>query len=251
MSEIRLNNIYQFLHRATALYGDRFYYDNVEYKDNKTTITILCRHHGDFTQLPTKFLSKPNCPRCREWKNLTEPSGAVNNTASFITKAKKVHGDRYNYSNSHYFRVDIALVIRCKEHGSFNQKPSSHFNGHGCPKCGEIQRQDTTTPSLLYYFKHKEPNHKPKWKIGVTKQKNGIRDRYRKSEYINFSNIREWLVPNGKTAYELEQHFLAKYKSDRYYKQILSSGNTELFSCDVLTDEDIAYIESYSSKIQL
>ncbi|RLF28238.1 MAG: hypothetical protein DRN14_04485 [Thermoplasmata archaeon] len=83
----------------------------------------------------------------------------------------------------------------------------------------------------------------------MTLKKYGIYDRYTKEEYVNFSNLKEWLLPNGKTAYELEQHFLNKYKSDRYYKQILSSGNTELFSCDVLTDEDIAYIESLTLKV--
>ena len=32
------------------------------------------------------------------------------------------------------------VVIVCSEHGDFEQTPSSHLNGSGCPQCGFISQ---------------------------------------------------------------------------------------------------------------
>lgn len=54
----------------------------------------------------------------------------------FIQKAKEVHGDRYGYDNVVYNRSSIPVVIVCKEHGKFTQRPNDHLRGRGCPSCG-------------------------------------------------------------------------------------------------------------------
>ena len=53
----------------------------------------------------------------------------------FINRARKAHGDRYDYSKSVYFRTDHKLIIICKEHGEFKQKPNAHLSGQGCFDC--------------------------------------------------------------------------------------------------------------------
>lgn len=53
----------------------------------------------------------------------------------FIAKAKEVHGDKYNYSKIEYINNHVKILIRCPIHGSFEQKPNDHLQGHGCPKC--------------------------------------------------------------------------------------------------------------------
>ena len=54
----------------------------------------------------------------------------------FIKKAKKVHGDKYDYSKSNYISVHDKISIICKKHGIFYQTPNSHVSdNHGCPKC--------------------------------------------------------------------------------------------------------------------
>jgi len=57
-------------------------------------------------------------------------------TAEFIEKAKKVHGDKYDYSLVEYVAVIKKIKIRCKHHGIFEQTPNSHLGKCGCPKCG-------------------------------------------------------------------------------------------------------------------
>ena len=54
----------------------------------------------------------------------------------FILKARKVHGDRYDYSKVEYVKAIQNVIITCKQHGEFLQRPSNHLTGYGCRKCG-------------------------------------------------------------------------------------------------------------------
>jgi Zn finger protein HypA/HybF involved in hydrogenase expression len=59
-------------------------------------------------------------------------------TSEFIKKAKKIHGDKYNYLNVSYKTTHKRIPIVCKLHGTFYQTPNHHLNGSGCPLCGLI-----------------------------------------------------------------------------------------------------------------
>jgi very-short-patch-repair endonuclease len=54
---------------------------------------------------------------------------------TFIDRARQVHGDRYDYSQTVYLSYHQKLTIICPEHGPFEQTPASHLAGHGCPDC--------------------------------------------------------------------------------------------------------------------
>lgn len=56
-------------------------------------------------------------------------------TEEWLRRAKVAHSDRYDYSESIYVDSETKITIVCREHGPFNQNPSSHNKGHGCPKC--------------------------------------------------------------------------------------------------------------------
>ena len=59
-------------------------------------------------------------------------------TEEFITKAKHVHGDRYDYSKVNYINCKTKVVIICKKHGVFKMRPEHHTDrGQGCPVCKE------------------------------------------------------------------------------------------------------------------
>jgi len=64
-----------------------------------------------------------------------------------IQKFIDVHGDRYNYSNVEYVNNSINVTIICRNHGSFQQSPASHFRGNGCSSCSGKQ-QGTTNDFL-------------------------------------------------------------------------------------------------------
>lgn len=57
----------------------------------------------------------------------------------FIADARKVHGDRYDYSKVVYVNSKTKVCIICPEHGEFWQSPNPHISHNaGCPKCGRV-----------------------------------------------------------------------------------------------------------------
>jgi len=58
-------------------------------------------------------------------------------TPEFINKAKRLHGDLYDYSNVEYVDSETKVEIICKKHGSFWQSPVGHIYSQkqGCPVC--------------------------------------------------------------------------------------------------------------------
>lgn len=57
-------------------------------------------------------------------------------TEEFIAKAKGVHGDLYDYSHVKYVDYRSKVCVFCSKHGEFWQRPDTHLQGKGCPKCG-------------------------------------------------------------------------------------------------------------------
>lgn len=58
-------------------------------------------------------------------------------TEDFIRRAKEVHGDKYDYSKTKYVNKRTKVIITCPIHGDFEQCPSNHWRGQGCPMCGK------------------------------------------------------------------------------------------------------------------
>ena len=57
-------------------------------------------------------------------------------TEEFISKAKEVHGDKYDYSEVEYKGAKTKVKIKCPKHDMFEQSPDNHVSGQGCPVCG-------------------------------------------------------------------------------------------------------------------
>jgi len=62
----------------------------------------------------------------------------------FITKARKIHGSKYDYSKVCYESSKKNIVIICSVHGEFRQTPSNHLMGRGCKKCSNDRKLLTT-----------------------------------------------------------------------------------------------------------
>lgn len=73
----------------------------------------------------------------------------MSKTEEFILKAKKIHGDKYDYSKVNYVNNTTKVCIICPEHGEFWQTPSNHLCGKGCIKCGGHNKIDKDEFSKL------------------------------------------------------------------------------------------------------
>ena len=57
-------------------------------------------------------------------------------TKDFISNAKKLHGNKYNYDKINYTNSMSKVSIYCNKcNKMFEQKPTSHTQGRGCPCC--------------------------------------------------------------------------------------------------------------------
>lgn len=54
----------------------------------------------------------------------------------YILRARAVHGDTYDYSDSKYEKATVKICIICKKHGKFYINPYDHLQGKGCKMCG-------------------------------------------------------------------------------------------------------------------
>ena len=121
-----------FIEKARKVHGDKYDYSKVEYVNSHTKICIICPEHGEFWQTPNNHLCGKGCNECgKRIVSLKKSS----NTDDFITKAKKVHGNKYDYSNVVYVKNNEKIKIICPIHGGFEQTPLTHLSGCGCPKC--------------------------------------------------------------------------------------------------------------------
>lgn len=64
-------------------------------------------------------------------------------TLNFIEKARKIHGDKYNYSSVEYVNSKTPIIIICPIHGEFHQIPNTHLSGRNCFKCSGTPKKTT------------------------------------------------------------------------------------------------------------
>ena len=121
-----------FIKKAKSVHGHIYDYNFVKYVNPKTKIDILCPKHGVFTQRPDSHLAGSGCRKCSNEKNSIVQKS---NTAEFVEKAKKIHGDKFSYDNVDYKGCLNTIAIKCDIHGEFKQAPRDHLTGRGCRKC--------------------------------------------------------------------------------------------------------------------
>lgn len=56
-------------------------------------------------------------------------------TEQFIERARKVHGDYYDYSKTIYQGMDKNIIVICPKHGEFTVSARNHLKGKKCKRC--------------------------------------------------------------------------------------------------------------------
>jgi hypothetical protein len=126
-----------FINKSNIIHNNKYNYELVNYINSKTKVKIICDEHGIFEQIPSGHLFGKGCLKCSiKNKTLT--------TDKFIEKANELHNNRFDYSLVNYINSYTKVKIVCKEHGIFEQNPSSHLNGQTCRRCVDIENTLTT-----------------------------------------------------------------------------------------------------------
>ena len=179
-------------------------------------ITIICpkENHGEFEMKPSEFLlknKKYGCPKCYQKK-------CYGNTKKFIKKAKKVHGNKYNYDLVKYENSKKHVKIYCskktrngKEHGIFRQRPTDHITGkgRGCPTCNNSKGEQRCAEILeklgIEYTpqaKLKDMVHKSQLSLDFYFEKDGKKFAIEFNGEQHYKNIKAFDKEKLKNTYE-------------------------------------------------
>jgi len=124
-----------FIKKSKEIHGEIFDYSKVIYTKAHETVILICEEHGDFTIDPSHHLRGLGCKYCKNNKPYKNIRNKYN--LNFVEHAKNLHKDKYDYSFVKYVNAKTKVKIRCIEHNFvFEQQPSNHIQGYGCPICG-------------------------------------------------------------------------------------------------------------------
>lgn len=127
----------EFVSRCTEIHKGKYDYSKANYVNAQTKICVICPEHGEFWQQAFSHMQGTGCPKCASIKSGQNQSKGQE---SFIYEARKIHGNKYDYSKIEYANSYTPLIIVCPEHGEFWQTPKCHLRGSGCPKCGAREK---------------------------------------------------------------------------------------------------------------
>lgn len=149
-----------FIYQANEIHNHKYDYSKVEYINDSTKVIIVCKEHGEFKQSPSNHLQCHGCPTCGIESRANKNRKALQD---FINQANEKHKYKYDYSKVDYKNNTTKVIIICKEHGEFEQAPSSHLSERGCPKCcnngyskSQIKWLETIMKSENIYIQHAE-----------------------------------------------------------------------------------------------
>jgi len=228
---VKTKTLDEFIEESTILHNGKYDYSKFIYTTALKHSTIICPIHGQWEQTPSTHLSNIGCPKCGVIIRNTKVQ--ENSLIRFFVESHTIHNGKYDYSKFDYVDSQTPGIIICPHHGEFLQCPTKHRKGHGCKKCncakGWVRERYEGNPATLYYAKINNL-----YKIGLTTFDNKRFSQDIKNG-VKIEILKEWNFLYGVMAYDEEKRLLLKHKEHRYYgEKILSSGNTELFTKDVL-----------------
>jgi Protein of unknown function (DUF723). len=126
-----------FIAEAKEIYGDRYDYSKVDYKNKEHRVTIVCPVHGDFQVYAREHLDGKGCPKCEKGEK-------------FLLKLKEKFGDKFGLDEFVYESSTAPVTLVCPTHGAFSRLPHQILNSSlGCPECAnDIVRQKQETAQI-------------------------------------------------------------------------------------------------------
>jgi very-short-patch-repair endonuclease len=182
---MRGKTLEEFLDKARSVHGDKYDYSEIYYTRVTNPVTIRCAEHGLFTQRADSHLRGQGCKPCG-FRSISISKKGVSHsqfikkppkipysktaprinrrhtTEWFIAKAKKFHGDKYDYSETVYVKNSQTCKIICPQHGAFDQLPIVHVRG-GCLHCGILKRAKAKTKDTELFLKKSQEVHGDKF----------------------------------------------------------------------------------------
>jgi Zn finger protein HypA/HybF involved in hydrogenase expression len=126
-------NVKTFISNSIKFHGNKYDYSPslLDYVGMRQKVSVKCNSCKTiFKQRAYAHTRGQGCPVCANNKILS--------TEKFIEKSKRVHGNRYDYSNTIYTKTLGKVKIKCLGCNTlFSQRANDHLNGSGCSYCNK------------------------------------------------------------------------------------------------------------------
>lgn len=230
-----------FVEKAKKIHGERYDYSKAVYTGAKVEMELICKNHGSFYRHANGHLSGRGCHKC-------SLEAAKSTTEEFVSRAKEIHSDFYDYSQTVYIKANIKVIIGCPIHGYFKQEPAIHLLNHGCTKCGHKRRgklhsENPTGWSLSNWKKSAEVSQFfDNFKVYIFKCYNEEEQFYKIGRTYRTSAYRSYDIPykvevlheikheDARIIFNLEAQLKREYKNLKYIPKIPFGGMQECFS---------------------
>ena len=214
----------KFIAKAKSVHGDLYDYSLVEYYNSHTPVKIICSVHGVFEQKPYAHTNnKSGCFDCYHERSKTcQVQPTQKTTKQFIEDAIATHGDTYEYGKVEYVNAFTDVMITCKIHGDFPQRPLVHIRGSGyklCTLSSKYSIEDLRNMcnekygnKYMYIFDEND--------FGITKYFVVSCEKHGKIDTTPYSHLQSSIgcvrcaydITNEKTLHHREKEFLVNYK---------------------------------------
>jgi DNA polymerase III, epsilon subunit and related 3''-5'' exonucleases len=158
-----------FIAEAKEIYGDRYDYNKVDYKNRDNRVTVVCPIHGDFQVYAREHLDGKGCPKCEKGEK-------------FIAKLKEKFGDKFGLEEFVYDSSTSPVTLICPVHGTFSRLPHQILNAPlGCPECGNDllnQRREQAHQDAIEHKEERDQARKERYR--ARKEAERIREEEKK-----------------------------------------------------------------------
>jgi len=102
----------EFIKKVKVVHGEKYDYSQVEYATKNIPVVIICPKHGQFKTKPSNHM-RSGCADCFQESRKTSSGPNALTTEEFILRAKAVHGDLYDYSETEYLTKRTKIAFTC------------------------------------------------------------------------------------------------------------------------------------------
>lgn len=142
-----------FIAEAKEIYGDRYDYSKVVYKNRDHRVVVTCPIHGDFEIYAREHLDGKGCPKCEKGEK-------------YLVKLREKFGDKFGLDEFVYHSSTLPITLICPVHGAFSRLPHQILNSSlGCPECANKLKEDAHMASVAKKeaIKKEKEEQEAKW----------------------------------------------------------------------------------------
>lgn len=232
-----------FIAEAKDIYGDRYDYSKVDYKNRDHRVVVTCPVHGDFLVYAREHLDGKGCPKCEKGEK-------------FIAKLKEKFGDKFGLDEFVYESSTTPVTLICPTHGAFSKLPNQILNlQFGCPHCGSDAKAEIHNAAVAKKQAAKEEKQRAidemnAQKLQEWKDERSERERKREKAMQSFragKKPRDFYAPFQIYVQRVDEHidvirYNAKWIEPYYRDYKLSDEEARKLSCYREGDEYYRFI---------